>query len=618
MQKEKFKSFIFSKRNRYIWGLLISASAGLCVCLALGFNLFSNLQLQSNDFFFKAAHYNQSSENDAAVAIVGIDDKSIQELGKYSNWPRSYFATVVDNLAQANPRVIVFDILFSDPDKDDIEFSNSIARAGNVILPVVQTRNAANPLITNNFATYPQILRPLAEIESSAAAIAHANVSTDEDGIVRRLPVILGGGDNDPALSLAAVAKYLRRPQVIESSIVNNQLVFNGRVIPLNQNDEMIINYTTSTNFTAISLVDLLNGNFDAQLLKDKIVLIGATASGLGDYYWTPLGSRMNGVEIHANAINTILSNQFLSPTPAYLNMAIILILAILSGLAVLRFRILWAVLSAGILCLLFFVLVFVGFDKGLIINPTFPPLAIAFSFVGTSLFKLAAEQSKKNQITRLFGRYVSTSVADNVIRALDQGKLELEGKEQEITVLFADVRNFTKLTQQTSPIEMVKALNVYLSIVIRCVLKYGGMVNKFNGDSIMAVWNAPVVSQNHAASAVKAAMEAQLDIEEVRVDNPALLEMHMGIGINSGIAVAGNMGSKERMEYSVIGDTVNMASRIADSAPGGEILIGETTFSQVAKDVKTRSSSLLEVKGKSEPIRVYRVTGANWPASPT
>ena len=107
--------------------------------------------------------------------------------------------------------------MFSDPDKDDIEFSNSIARAGNVILPVVQTRNAANPLITNNFATYPQILRPLAEIENSAAAIAHANVSTDEDGIVRRLPVILNDGNNDPALSLAAVAKYLRRPQVIES-----------------------------------------------------------------------------------------------------------------------------------------------------------------------------------------------------------------------------------------------------------------------------------------------------------------------------------------------------------------------------------------------------------------
>jgi adenylate cyclase len=609
MQKEKFKLFNFSKRNRYFGGLIISASIGLFICLALELNLLNSLQLQSNDFFFKAASLDKSSERPPNIVIIGIDDKSIQELGKFSSWPRSYYTRAIDNLAPSNPRVIVFDVLFSDPDKNDIEFADSISKAGNVILPVVQTRISANPVITGNFATSPQILRPLADIESSAAAIGHANVSADEDGIVRKLPVILNNGNNDPALSLAAVAKYLRRPEVIESGIVGNELPFNGRIIPLNQNNEMLINYTSSTNFSTISFVDLLNGKIDPQLLEDKIVLIGATASGLGDYYWTPLGKRMNGVEIHANAINTILRNQFLTSASHWLNIIFIMAAAILCGLAVLRFRILWAVLSATIIASIFLIVAFASFDKGLIINTTFSPLAIAGSFLGTSLFRLAAEQSNKNQITKLFGRYVSPTVADNVIKALEQGKLELEGKEQEITVLFADVREFTKLTETTPPIEMVKTLNIYLSIVIRSVLKYGGMVNKFNGDNIMAIWNAPITCKDHAALAVKAALEAQYNIEKIQDNDPTLLEMHLGIGINSGMAVAGNMGSRERMEYSVIGDAVNIASRITGLTPGGKVWIGANTFNQVKNEVKTLPSTFLEVKGKSEPVCVHEVT---------
>ena len=207
-----------------------------------------------------------------------------------------------------------------------------------------------------------------------------------------------------------------------------------------------------------------------------------------------------------------------------------------------------------------------------------------------------------------MFGRYVSEPVADQVLRGLEVGNLDLTGSEKEVTVLFADARGFTSLSENTKPDELVNALNIYLSVIINAVLKYGGMINKFGGDSIMAVWNAPIACNDHALMALRAAVEAQRSIKDLQAEGTHILRMDFGIGINSGLAVAGNMGSIDRIEYSVIGDCVNTAAKITSLTPMGKIWIGEKTLKSAGDNIMVKSLEAFEVKGKKQSVKVYEV----------
>jgi adenylate cyclase len=593
-------------------GLATAALLAAVFCLLFELNVFSSFQLQSNDFFFKSA---TDPENDGSqkskIVIIGIDDKSLDQLGRFSAWPRSYYTQLIKVLSDCKSRVIVFDILFSDPESDDPSLASAISSNGNVVLAEIQKDQPKSSTLVGQIDNSHGLLCPCEMLLKSGAAVGHANVFADEDGIVRRLPVTVNAGhETKPALSLTAASKYLRRPEVIESDITDNHLPFAGRLIPLNDSNEMLINYDESWQITELSFVDVLKVKIDPGLLEDKIVLVGATAVGLMDYFWTPLGYKLNGVEIHAQAINTILSNNFLETAPSGITIACIVLLALICGFIVLRFRVLYAVIGVFVLVSAYLLVVFLSFDRGIVLSTSYPPMAILGSFVGVSLYKLASEQSQKNMISSTFGRYVSAPVASRVLQALEAGTLDLGGNEQEVTVLFADARGFTSLSENVKPEDLVKTLNIYLSTVIQAVLKYDGMINKFGGDSIMAVWNAPTASHDHAFLALRAALEAQQAIKRVQESDEKLLRMDFGIGINTGKAVAGNMGSTDRIEYSVIGDSVNTASRITGLTPKGKIWIGEGTLKSAGGRVAVKPLDPFEMKGKKQPVKVYEVTG--------
>jgi adenylate cyclase len=596
------------KKRHFLLGVGIAISIGAIFCLLFSADLMHSIQLRSNDVLFQTGSYHQASQTDKSIVVIGIDDKSLDQLGRFSSWPRSYYAKVVEILTAQRSRVIVFDILFSDPAPDDPALSLAMQTAGNVVLPVVQVKTSSGQTTAGSTAGAEYLLQPGSTLGQSVVALVHANVSADADGIVRRLPVVLDvAAEKKPALSLAAVSLYLRRPRILESAFDGDTLPLAGRVIPVNGTREMLINYSNA-KFETLSFVDVLQGRADPGLLEDKIVLIGATASGMGDFFWTPMGHQMNGVEIHASAIRTILGDEFLKPASVSLTMMIILVMALLGGLAVMHFRVFWAGLSALLVCILYVLLAFYSFDHGTILNLPYPPVALAGTFLGSSLYKLSSEQSQKKAITRTFGRYVSAPVADNVLKALEDGKLDLQGKEQHVTVAFADIRGFTALSENTPAGELLNALNIHLSVVIDSVLKHNGMINKFGGDSLMAVWNAPVACQNHALLAVRAAIEAQRGIRGLHERHPDLLKMEFGIGINSGTAMAGSMGSRDRTEYSVIGDTVNVAFRITAATPAGRVWIGERSLDAVKDDISVRPLNALDVKGKDEPVKVWEV----------
>lgn len=604
------------KRKRFFTGLYVSACIGLLLCIALWFDLFSGLQIRSTDYFFKVGSIDKHSDSVERIVIVGIDDKSLDKLGQISSWPRSDHAKLIDILNEADARVIAFDVLFAESTSDDECLAASMRNAGNVILPVVYTYKANANMGAGGLKGTGMCIMPLGIFEDNAAALGHANVFPDGDGVVRRLPIILGsGGNNEPSLALATTSEYLNNPQASEYPINNDTLSFLGRSIPLDNNHGMIINYVAGslaidkpTIFEEVSYVDVLRGEVDPLIFKDKIVLVGATAVGIGDVFWTPTGEMMNGIEIHANAIQTILSANFLKPLDRGITGLSVLLLALFSGLITLRLKVRWAIGSTVLIFAIYLFFAFTCFDNGIMMNMIYPPVAIVGSFMGICIYNYASERSEKNRITQTFGRYISTPVVNKILSAVENDELKLGGEQSEVTVAFADIRGFTGMSENTQPQELVRILNIYLSIVIDSVLKYDGMVNKFGGDSIMAVWNAPTRCEKHALMAVKAAMDAQNIIEMLHYKDTSLPQIDFGIGVNTGLAIAGNLGSESRSEYSVIGDAVNIAARLTSAAKGGKIWIGAGTYDLVKSNVQVKALAPLELKGKSELIQAYEV----------
>jgi adenylate cyclase len=259
----------------------------------------------------------------------------------------------------------------------------------------------------------------------------------------------------------------------------------------------------------------------------------------------------------------------------------------------------------------------FFAFDRGYILDLLYPLLLLPVVYVSNALYIVVVEQSDKRFVKELFGRYISPQIAKEIVSRADTGELHLGGEQREISVLFADIRNFTQISEQLSPEATVKMLNTYLSVVADAIVQHDGIVNKFGGDSIMAVWNAPQPQSEHALLAVKAAWEAQQKVAELQQSDAQLLPVQLGIGINTGIALAGNIGSVGRTEYTVIGDSINVASRICGSTPGGEVRIGAETYNQTKDYIETEELEAQRLKGKSAPIEVYRVTGMR-PSNPS
>jgi len=606
----------FSKK-RYATGFIVAAAIGITLCLCSALNLFYGLQLQSSDFLFRAAKSNEITALSKTVTVIGIDDKSLEKLGRFTSWPRSYYAAVIDKLVEAKSRVTVLDVLFSEPATGDEELSKSIARAGNVIMPLVAVSSAdsisAEPGLNNNSLT---TIRPLPVLLEASAASGYANVSADRDGVVREVPVLLNiNGVDEPSLALTTVQRYLRLPGGKNYHLKGNSLLFAGRDIPLDEGNRMVINFLHPEvggilKFECISILDVLERKVDSRIFNDKIVLIGATATGISDKYWTPMGYTVNGVEVHSYSIQTILSASYLSHVPSYITFLIIILLSLLSAAVMLRFRLLIAIPVLLLIFISYFATVFLYFDQGMMLNVFYPPLSIVLAVGGISLTNFVSEKSGREEVTRIFGRFVTAPIVTEILAASDRGQLKLGGSEQVVTTMFADIRGFTTIMEKTPSDSVVDTLNKYLSTVIDSVMKYQGIINKFGGDSVMAIWNAPVPCDQHPLMAVKAACEAQLAIKRVKELEPDLIDMSFGIGINTGLALAGNMGCQSRVEYSVIGDSVNIAARLTGITPGGKIWISKSTYEYIANNVDARYVDSVIFKGKESTITVYEVTG--------
>jgi adenylate cyclase len=551
------------------------------------------------------------------IVVVGIDDNTLDTYGRWADWPRSLHAQAIDNLSQAGAQVIGFDVIFADNSSDDELLATAMVEADNVVLAAVGTQLVAQ---SGAEITYDNFLLPIYSLEQAASNIGHANVIPDGDGTVRRLPLIVesSSGQVYPSLALAVLYRHFSMALPQEYPLENSSVHLLGRDIPVDTSYYLRINFSADIGRRPyIPYGDIISGDFDPSLINNKIVLIGMTATGEPDTWAIPTSaSNIPGVFIHAGAMDTILTQRFLIETGPLVTLMIMLLLIGITAFALPRCGTwYWTDIAkgAGITAGLFVAYLiggFFAFDRGYILCLFYPLLLLPVLYVGNVVYMVVSEQSDKRFVKELFGRYISPQIAREIVNRADTGELQLGGEQRVVSVLFADIRNFTQISEQLPPEAVVEMLNTHLSAVTDAVVQCDGIVNKFAGDNIMAVWNAPQSQPEHALSAVRAAWEAQRRLTELQQSDDQGILVQFGIGINTGIALAGNIGSVGRTEYTVIGDSVNVASRICSNTPGGEVWIGAQTYDQSKDYIEVEKLEAQSLKGKSAPIDIYRVIG--------
>lgn len=588
------------RRRKHV---LITLTVGLAfTLLVLLVRPFASFEWRVEDLLFLPT---SASPN---IVVVAIDDESLSQYGKWSEWSRVLHAQAVENLSEAGAMVIAFDVLFTDESAEDGVLADAIARAGNVVLAVAGDDRVPSG---GSAVAFARVLDPASALEEVSAATGHANVMPDGDGVTRRIPLLIetAEGETYPALTVATLYTHFGKVLPATFDVSDGVMHLLGRDVPVDGAASMRINYVGGPgSYPHISYADVIGGSFDPELVKFKIVLIGMTATGEPDSWVTPMSAeKMYGVEIHANAIDTILRQRFMVESSWATTLVSLLLLVGVTGIALPHLRLRWGGLLTASLFVVYLVGAFFAFDAGYVLNILYPLAVLPVAYVTVVLCRLAAEQSDRSEVRALFGRYVSSQVAAEIVNLADSDELRLGGEAREVTVLFADIRGFTSVSEQMSPESLVHMLNTYLSIIIEKVLSNDGMVNKFAGDSIMAVWNAPRDQPEHALLAVKTALESQQSVEGLELGDTGLARVQFGIGVNTGQAVAGNMGSEGRTEYTVIGDAVNVASRLCSGAAGGQVWIGPQTYELVKERIEVVALEPQQFKGKTKPVPVYQ-----------
>ena len=575
------------------------------------------------------------------IIIAAIDEKSIDMLGRWP-WDRDIMADVLKKLKGLGVRIIVFDIIFSEAEKNDTLFSKAMTDAGNVILPVffefdsesdipdeefISDSSFVNVKNSDKFNQYnpigaKKITTPVSELGKSAIALGYVNTFPDDDGILRWEPLVIEyNGYLYPSITLQSAVKYLKIPNKMVILEATEGIRLGETYIPTDRFGRTLINYYgTDQTFSYFSISDILDGNIKSEDFHDKIVLIGATAVGIYDLRVTPFTAAMPGVEKHANVIASIIEKKFIKSAPKLINITILLLSGLLLSLLIVRFKAFGG--SAITISFLFFISLlgyYLFAQKGIWINITYPILNIFFVFISVTIYNYVAEERYAKRIRAMFSSYVTEKIVNELIKNPDMAKLG--GERREITVLFSDVMGFTSFSEKHAPEEVVAILNEYLGEMTDIVLKWEGTLDKFIGDAILTFWNAPMRQENHAELAIKCALNMVGRLKELQkkwqAEGKPILDC--GIGINTGEVIVGNIGAeRKKMDYTVIGDHVNLGSRVESLTRkyNTHILITEFTLSKI-KDLladetiwKTEVTGLEKVivKGKERPVGIYRV----------
>ncbi len=545
---------------------------------------------------------------DASIVIVAIDDTSLQRVGRWP-WDRSVHAELIQDIASGGPVAIGYDVNFPEPQDEvnDTALADAVRAAGTVVLPAELTLGRG---MGDRTVSVGAALTPLPAIIDAAAGIGHTNVTPDEDGVVRRLPLDVRSSDPTVSFTWPSFSEVLaslagRLPPI--------------QTIPQDTQGLLRIFYygAPERTFPTVPASAVLSGAIQPSLFAGKIVLVGATAPDLHDEQLTSVGV-MPGVEIHASLLGTLIERHWLQDVPAWITALLLLLIGILCGLIVPAVRTRWSTTLIVLLWIGTLVGTFALFDRGWVFDLLWPTIAFAAGYGAVTLERRLAAERSRREIKGMFSRYMSPSVVEALLA--DPSKLAMGGTRRRMTVFFSDIRGFTSIAESMRPERLVKVLNAYLDRMTDIVFAHGGVLDKYIGDAVMAFWNAPVDQPDHARRAVLTALAMRTALEEMNLAHKfGKTTLRIGVGIHTGDMVVGNIGGHARVDYTVIGDSVNLASRMEGLTKeyGVDILISEATAAEVGDEVLTRKLDVAAVKGKKEPVGLFEAVAFSADATP-
>jgi adenylate cyclase len=538
-----------------------------------------------------------------SIGIIAIDDKSIAELGRYP-WTRNQYARLLDRLTADQAKAVVFDAFFPEREGkiNDQAFAAAAKKAGNVALAVMYEFDKTNRVIG--------VTNSLPEIEQAAAGVGHINLWPDDDGVNRRAPLLIeADGKQNPSLGMRAAMMALGEK---EFTVGTFDITLGKRHIPVGENYSMWINFTGPPGgYPRYSFIDVVNGRIPAEQLKGKVLFVGATALGIYDMRVTPFHGNTPGVEIHATVADNIISGRFIRQggLEALLDMFFIVLMGTLAYLLTIRLRLYGAIPATTFLMAGYTWFANNMFGAGHWINIIYPTLsAILALLVGGSFRYLVLERSAR-EMRSMFSSYLSPKLVARLEK--DPEAAKIGGDNKVVTVLFTDIKSFTTFSEKHPPQVVVSRLNEYLGAMVQVIEKHDGTIDKFIGDAIMAYWGAPLSQPDHAKLAVECllAMARRLDELRSKWESEGKEPFSIRGGIQSGEVVAGNVGfAGKKMEYTVIGDTVNLASRLEGTAKyyGVNYLVGENTYQLTQTSCRYRELDKIRVVGKLLPVTIY------------
>jgi adenylate cyclase len=635
------------QKSKTLQIFVLAAVGALFTILIQAGGVLDSVELKTLDWrFLEASH---PEEADTSIVLIAIDQNSLEAFQNRNviwPWPRDFYALVVNYLHAAGARSVSFDILFDRGDFDrresdgavtDSTFAQSMKNSGNVLLVTHLSKRLkgdepGGAILDRHLidGTFPSIATPefdranapLPEFQDAAKTLAVTNFESDPDGIARRVPLVYQF--NNRYIPYFGLANYM-----VDKNIPLSQLSDVVRTIPVSNDGHFLIYWYgkggTDGVFkyypiwhlitSALKYKDGAAPNLPLSLFKDKEVIVGGTAPGLLDTRPTPFTSLevYPGMEIHATMLSNLLNAHYLHELPQWLSYTLIVLFSLLSAVIFFRIR----KLSAAIISFLIIIGAFVGltfllfYNEKLWIPMVLPSIALISTFAFSAFFSYATEGRQRRELRRAFNRYLSPAVVSQIVES--SGNLELGGNTVEGTVYFSDIKDFTNIAESMQPKELVAYLNEYFSLASDLILKRDAMLDKYIGDAIMAIFGAPIPKPDHAKLACLTALEIQRSLDAFYKKKSAQTpRFTTRIGLNSGKMIVGNIGSTKRLDYTAIGDTVNLASRLegVNKFFGTRIIISENVY-RLAKDtVETRELDLIRVKGKNVPIRIYELVG--------
>ncbi len=623
------------KRNKIsiiFYSVLFSLILGY---LLVYFDIFRNYKMQPFDIFTR--FYMKDKKVNERIIVLLIDEASLKAMdpvvGRWP-WPRYVHAEIIKFLKEAGAKFVVFDILFTESSEYDYILAKETGNAGNVIhsMLIYKDEGVKREEIDDSFYKrfgfevegYPRkgnnsYAIPVEEIYKNSIGVGVVTVEPDPDGVYRRIRLFHDYGSlYFPSLSISPLVYEGNKHKY---SVIEKKLSMGNTLIPLDDDGNfLILNYGNIEAYSmsavlktmqAISLGNVEDIVLDPSIFKDKIVFIGASAVGLEDLKKLPVGNLLPGVYMHAYTLSNILDRNFIVEVG---KIYIFIFSAVPSLLIALLIS-----LSSSIYLQLFYIPLFVVgisassyflFMKGIYITPLYSFILVILSSLFSLSLRIVMEGRERRRIRRFLEQYVSPTVVSEVIENYDDFIKAGYGKKSYISVLFSDIRGFTTISESKSPEEVVGFLNEYFATMSEIVFSNKGTLDKFIGDALMAFWGEPVKVENPSLLAVKTALEMKKKLKELneKFSSRGFPALRVGMGINSGYAVVGNIGSEKKLDYTAVGDTVNTASRLENMTKETniDILISESTYNDVKDIIVCRYVCKAQLRGKRESIKVY------------